>query len=465
MSISVLQSRILKTGVFCAAAVAAGLCLLLAGLHPSPARLVFGRTAYYFMLALFLTWGMVTARELRRLGIRSLEFARRHLLLLCTAGILTTWISLTVELRFRVLSDETNLLSVSQSMFRDKTAYNVLMAKYYEGSLHPIVAELDKRPLGFPFAVNLLHQILGPTARSAFLLNRLVLFTLLATIGISIASLMGKVQGVAATVLAATPPLVALNGSCGGFDLLSTLLLAFVIVCLYRFCTAPDPDRLALLWVNLLLFANIRYESAIIVGVILAALIVMRKIKLEFLYDRWGLYCLSPLLLLVLAAQRLLVHIDLENGTIPAFAWQHFEKWIVVFCKAQFNWTGELPYATGLNWIALGTVWLALVLYERQWIDWKHGGIQTAITALAAIGLSYLIVFSYFFGDYTHAASARFFLNLSLVLALIPLLLNQLAPRWVTGPRLLGGAILLLVFYHSVAVEDHLTRISINVPT
>ena len=423
MSISVLQSRVLKTGALCGAAAAAGLCLLWIHFHPSVALVAYARTAYYFMLALFLTWGVVTGRELCRMGFRPLPFVRRHLVVLCIAGILTAWISLTVELRFRVLSDETNLLSVSQSMFRDKTVYNVLMAKQREGMLQPIVVQLDKRPLGFPFAVNLVHQFLGPTARSAFILNRLVLFALLATIGLAVESVMGRVQGVAAAVLAATPPLVALNGSCAGFDLFSTLFLTLVIVCLYRFCAAPDSDRLALLWVNLLMFANIRYESLIIVGVVLAGLIVTGKIRIGLLCERWGLLCLSPIFLIVLFAQRMLVHIDLENGPIPAFAWQHFGKWFVVFCKAQFNWTGDLPYAPWLNWIALGTVWLAVVLYERRWIDWKRGETQALITALVAVGLSYLIVFSYFFGDYTHAASTRFFINISLILPL-----TQVAP-------------------------------------
>ena len=63
----------MKVAAFCGAVAAAGTCLLWIHLDPFRALNVYAHTAYYFMLALFLTWGIVTGRELCRAGFEPLQ--------------------------------------------------------------------------------------------------------------------------------------------------------------------------------------------------------------------------------------------------------------------------------------------------------------------------------------------------------------------------------------------------------
>jgi hypothetical protein len=264
---------------------------------------------------------------------------------------------------------------------------------------------------------------------------------------------------VAAIILVAATPIVTLQGSSGGFDLFSTFFLTLVFVALYHFCAEPRADRFALLWVTLMVFANIRYESAIIVVVVLAGLLLFRKIQWAFLSEWRWLYVGSPLLMLPLLAQRILVPVAYGNeaGVAP-FGWSHFWKWTGVFIQAQLDWRFFLPYVPLFNWLAVAVVLYAVVRLVRRPPNWADGKTQALVIMLAAVGASSAIIFAYFFGDCTHPATTRFFLNLAILAALAPVLLHVLAPKlWPTPPLLLFSAIVFCL-YHPVAIEDRMTN-------
>ncbi len=93
--------------------------------------------------------------------------------------ILSLAVFKSVEVKFKTLSDETNLLAKSRSLSFEKKPLNMTEAKNYFKNTHPLNYELPKRPLLFPFTVSILHNLLGYHPSNVFLLNFFTLFVFL----------------------------------------------------------------------------------------------------------------------------------------------------------------------------------------------------------------------------------------------------------------------------------------------
>ena len=421
---------------------------------------LFAWYTYYLLLALVVLFVTQVVAVLRNRHFEFRAFFARHWPELLGALLITVICFVSVPPRFRVLSDESNLLAVSQNMAHDRTVLNNVMSKYYFGNLQPIASEQhrEKRPFLYCFLVHLFHLLRGFDISNAFLTNALTLFALLCLVGITVQRTVGRMAAVAGMILVASYPLVCLCATSAGFDLLASFFLCLLLVVTALFMRNPSADLFALLWITALAFAHTRYESGIGFILIVTALSVLGYFQLEYFEPYWYQYALTPWLILPLILQRLLLGNQLENNTgTPDFSWQHFLDHTKELAGTLINFDRVVPYATLLNWLALlFFVGVVIAIFTRKNSPVWHRPFY-AIAFLTT--LFFLVLYlSYYFGSSTHPASARFFIFFCIIAALMPVAFRYYYPKFFGDFTLLAIALISATLYHSISVENRFTN-------
>ena len=367
---------------------------------------LFAHTSYYIISAILIIWVAQAVLLIKTLNFSTKTFLRKYWPGLLTSLILTVLVFLSVEVKFKTLSDETNLLSVSMSMLNDKTCYNTTMGKYYYGNFNSINNEIEKRPLVFPFMVNLVHTLTGFRYQNPFILNFIVMFLLLSGIYISVRAFLDPASSIAAMLLVISYPVITIFGTSGGFDLLNSAFFVLIMAGTYYFIKNPSSVSLAFVLASLLVFSNIRYES--IALLVLIPVLLCRRITWEHLKGCSYLIFAAPLLCLPYIWQRLLKPDAYQNPPdVPVFSFGSMIKNTELFFKNLVDFNHYLPYA-GFITIASIIIFIYLIAQIlRRKVDLKNNG-YFLFVLIAAVFATALIIFSHFFGDYTHPSSARF---------------------------------------------------------
>jgi hypothetical protein len=375
--------------------------------------------------------------------------------------------AVAVPPKFRVLADEANLASVSRSMVHSKTAYNFTIGKYYYFTFHPVLAELDKRPMLFPFFAHLLHLVRGYEVRNLFLLNLSLLFLLLSSVGILVRRAFKTIEfpesgwvWITAVLLVLLCPIVALTATSGGFDFFAAVFFGWSFIVLAEFLKKPTAESFAFLWMNLILLSHTRYESLIFFGIVIIGLSLFRRIE-PSLFSRFRhVYLVTPLAMVPLLFQRMISGGKFENPPgVPVFAVKHFFTNARRFFEAISDFTYFYPYPNFLLWISLALLPVIGIRWFRKHRLSADGEVRPLVLLLLACLCVYLvIVFSYFFGDPKHPASARFFLLPVGALALVPILAHRIWPRHLDQRLLLAGTVGMLLLYFPVASQDRFTQ-------
>jgi len=160
------------------------------------------------------------------------EFFRQYGLGILFCFILTAMIFITVKPYFRVLDDEANLLSVSQSMTFDRKVSIVIQGKMTYFNFRPIHILYPKRPFLFPFFSHLLHVIFGYQPYHPFVVNFLSLGTIFSLIFILLKKYWGMVAALAGVFLVAAQPLIVQTATSAAFDLFFVLFVALALMSL-----------------------------------------------------------------------------------------------------------------------------------------------------------------------------------------------------------------------------------------
>jgi hypothetical protein len=421
---------------------------------------IFVHSTYFVLLGVFLAWSALTIAHVKGVWSSWKSFFGDHGLSLAVALAVTTAVFVSVPPKFRVLSDETNLLGVSRSMLFDKTVYNRTETERYGGNLDPVNGDMEKRPMLFPFFIQLIHLVRGYDYRNAFILNFAALFVLLAGAFSLVKRIAGPAAALAAVLLIVSQPVVVLCAASGGFDLFSFLFFGIAFTALYAFMKEPTPEGLAFTWVNLLMLAHTRYECALYCVIIVAGLLLFRYLRWEFVRPYAWLYVATPLAAVPLVLQRILMIDQMENPPgVAAFAWAHFLKNVSQVAASQFDFRLFLPYSNLLNLFAAA----AALVIAAAWLSGKlkpsrpHARHFFLILA-AAVGSGFAIVLGYYFGDYLHPASVRLFLPMAIAAAAVPVALHVLFPARFGRRALLVLAAASVMIYHPVAMEGRLTN-------
>ncbi len=432
---------------------ALGICL------PSKnnALFVFINLSYYIFLILLCLWSVYTVFFLKE--IKPLALFKENWIGIVSAIILTAICFFFIDSWFRLLSDETNLLSVAQSMALQKKVFLTKMGRIINGDLYPITYTTPKRPLLFSFVVSLVHNVCGYSFENAFRVNLFSLFSILVLTFIAVKRLTSIPVAISTQILIMSQPAIPLHATSAGFDLFSALFFWLSIFSVYIFMQKRDVSSFSFLWCNLLMFANIRYESFFFMVLIIVFLGFLKYLKKEFLIKNSFLLGVSPLLFLPRILQTWISTKGLvENPEgIPSFSVDHFLTNTAIFIKSQFDFSRILPYATVLNLISFLLLFIILILFItknftpiRKW--------QKHFVFLAALCLSgiFAIFLPYYMGNYAHPATIRFFLIPVILLSLIPAFYYFLKPGKIKGLIICCLSVLSFSFYFPVAINNRL---------
>jgi len=420
----------------------------------------FSYGGYYIVFALVSLWAWTIIKTYINYRGDIRAYLKKYRKGVVISLLLTIVIFLSVTPSFRVLSDETNLLAVSKSMVYEKRVDNVTMGKWYYDSFYPINREMQKRPLVFPFFASILHTFLGYRPENLFLLNAIALFAFFLLIYIAFKNRLGEVWAASALLLVASQPIVIQDAASGGFDFLAALFLLIVFMALQWFLKDPTALKFQLLWVTLLMVANIRYEGIAIFAIVILFLSFFRYIKLKFFRDGSSLaYLLTPLILAINIWPTLLEKNHFETTTEKAFSIKYLVDNSAHFLRSFLDYRFFLPYAGIVN--AVG--FFALLYFGWRFIFRRLPGERRdrhliVISAVCML-VMWVLYASFYNGTVDHPTCARYYAIFCISLSVLALLLmHHLAFFRKNALYALALCALMLVIYHPVSVQDRFSR-------
>ena len=373
---------------------------------------LFVNTTYYFLMATVLCWAgtyLHGARDLRR--EEAVAWAKENWPGLIIAFAVTVIAGLAVEPALRVLSDEANLVGTSKNFFASKTATFTVSGKNYYGSYWDIDVAIDRRPTLFPFLVSLVHAVCGYSYRNVFLFNLLVLPAFLLVSYRLAKSLWGETFAVVASLFVAAHPVTLISARSGGFDFFATFFGLLVIKSLLDYIRDHSPAKLAILWMNLCLFAEIRYESALFIPPVVVLLLLFKMVTWNTLRPYAFVYALTPAYLLPRIWQSILRGNvpEQEPGTVT-FSVENFLDNAYEYFTPILSPFQSYPSHFAIL-IALGvagcSMWLFWLLGRLRAKDWDAPELRFAIFAAAWMLIQAIIVFTYAWGRAQFPSAAR----------------------------------------------------------
>lgn len=430
------------------------LALLIFGLNDlEMGKKIVTKSSYYVILIMVGFWIFITLPFFR-------ETLKNKLLQIIICFLMTVTVFVSIPPKYRVLSDETNLLSVSQSMTYRRDILNVTQSKFYYGNFNVIQGDLPTRPLLFPFFTSIVHTLTGYRYQNVFVLNFLVLFALLTMTFLVIESNLGRLSAFAACLLLLSIPTLTLSASSGGFDVCSLFFFGLSFVLLYRFLTKPTTENFGMLLIQLILLAQIRYESIAYVALIMGSLLVLRKIKPEMITGNTALFAASPFFLIPMLLQRKLTPNTFENPPgVPPFSIDHFTKHFKILVENMIKFSPDFPYPSYLNWVSVLLILVLLVMVAPK-IKKHLNNNQIIFSGLliSCVGLGLTIVLFHHFGVFPHPTQARLFLIFLVFLAMMPVVFRYFYPNIFTEKRLFAIAAVSFALYHPVATQGRFTN-------
>ncbi len=421
---------------------------------------LFVRKGYYLILALTALWAfqLVLCLEGCKPNIRLFCSNNFYRFIFCFLAC--SLIFLASPPYFRVLPDEINLLSVSQSMAYSRNVDNVISAYWIRQQFQPLLSAIPFRPLLFPFFISIFHIFTGFRPENVFVLNFFVLLVGLLLIVSQATKYTGsRVWAVVAVLLVLAQPIVTQTATSGGFDLLAVVFLGIVLINLVWFMREPQALRFELLWLNLLMLANIRYESILFFPLVMCLLWARGYIKRELFSGRSGfLYWLTPLFLFLLFYPRVTCKDGL--GQLAYGAPSFSVAYMPTNIKALFQYFFELgviyPYAGIVN--IIGVIALIFFACRRRPDGSKSYKLRRnyILIAGACILASLLVHLFYFWGKAGHPSTSRLFLLYAVTLSLFTAAFFYQIPEFRRKPAAaLFLAVILFVIYRPSLVNDY----------
>jgi len=429
--------------------------------HPSYTEPLFVHTSYYFLMATVLCWTgtyLYAARAVRKAAVVAWVKENWPGLAIALAVTMVAWLAIHPALR--MLSDEAGLVGTSKNFWATRTATFTVSGKYYYDSYWDIGVAVDQRPPLFPFLVSLVHVLVGYSFKNVFLFNLLVLPAF-----VLVAYRLAKTRGgetfaIVAALLVVAHPITLLSARSGGFDFFAAFFALLVIKSLLDHIREPSPERLAVLWVNLCMFAEIRYETGLFLPPVVALLVLFRMVTWSDLRPFAFIYALTPAFLMPRIWQAVF------RGSVP-----EQDPGAIVFSLQNFLGNGSDYFAPILSpfasqpahsaiVIALGVVgstcWLLWVSRRLVARDGKAPQVKFAVLVTVWMVVQAILVFTYVWGRAQHPAAARLVLAIDTFFAFpAAWVLTVLLRRWRPLVAILLAAAV-VAFYLPVASQHRM---------
>lgn len=254
-------------------------------------------SAYFLIFIIFGLWVYKVWTALPSYS-QICKFIKSNKFAILLSGLITILIFVRFKSEIRILADETNLLSISKSM--TMYSYNILnikseITKNYTSI--PISSEINKRPLLFPFILSIIHLILGYNYINAFILNGLCTFCILFCLFYLISSYFNKSYGYLSILLLSSYPIIVVCATSAGFEIFNLCWSLILIISIRNFFIKKSAIYAELVIYTSLLFAQTRYESSIIIPVVIFFIWKYLKKdefnKLSFIFSIFPLFCIN----------------------------------------------------------------------------------------------------------------------------------------------------------------------------
>ncbi|MEZ5275151.1 MAG: glycosyltransferase family 39 protein [Opitutaceae bacterium] len=252
-------------------------------LSPEEAVTVIRKGGYWVMAATVGLFALSVVQYLRavRLGEATESMDWIRWLMVIAAGIL---LQIHEPHGFKIIMDELVLEATSMSMHMDREVFCPLQIHNFDGADLVFGGVIDKRPYFFAFLLSGLHDLTGYRPENAFFLNAVLTVVLLGLVGALTARLTNRYGGRLAVLLLAGLPLLAINATGGGFEILNLCMITITMLAAVSYLQRNDAASLNFLLMSGILLAQTRYESVLFivpVGLIIAiGWLRMRSIKL-----------------------------------------------------------------------------------------------------------------------------------------------------------------------------------------
>jgi len=408
---------------------------------------------------LFTAWVIFFVQAVEDSGVSVRAFLRNYGWGIFVSLLLTGFIFISVKPQFRLLSDETNLLSVSKSMAFNKTVENVTHGKWIDFNYHPLEKVLEKRPFLFPFLVHLLHIFLGYQTYHPFVVNFLALFGIFTMIFIMAKPKVGFIAACALLFMIAAQPVITQTAASGAIDLICVFFIILSLLSMESYLENPSESRFRLLWVHLLLLANTRYEAPLYFLVAIVFLFWFKKMKREYL-SSFSVCCLTPCVLLPTFWQRFFLETNLQvaEGDV-GFSLGHFLRHHADFLKVLFHFDFYLPYATIINLVGV----FALVYFTFLYLTkrWLYEDLNRLVFIFCGIIFStYWVITNAYHGSHLiEQGGVRTMTLMAVVFSVMAFMLFNRVRFFEKRPIfLLVLGIFFFCLYHPVAVESRFSN-------
>ena len=369
---------------------------------------------YYILIANILLWFLaVIETKSKNWCNECINYCRKHKWAILLAFLLTLCGALVSKPEFRILADETNLLSVSQSLYEDRECKNLTSATYYYyGFKNVINYEIDKRPALFSLTVSFVHSLSGYRPENSFFVNILSCFFSLLIFYNLVTSRFGRFWGKCAMILLSAYPLWVLYYTSAGFEVFNLLFSLILFWYMAKFIKEPTAVNAEALFFMLPLISQTRYESSVALLSAIPAVFLMLP-KIEYRKFSYKLF-LIPLLFVPVAWLRLLTDdakgLQVAEVGKSAFAWEYFYtniKKALSFFRGEDIAYGMIPILTYLavtGFILFSIIAVTKAIKEKK-LNYK------GIVFWSGIFLFYflhaVIRFAYYWGDLTYRFNSR----------------------------------------------------------
>lgn len=281
---------------------------------------------YYALWVVFLIF-IINLYRLFKKNYSALPFRqafKKAITGLVLCAIVTVIATSAVDSKFRALSDETILVSVSQKMYLDQEAVRCNEGELSYGKLECRTYNHEIRNPFFPFLLSITHSILGFDSKNGFILNTIICFFLLWVLYLTAGIFLGQKTAIGSVIFLASFPIFLQNINSSTYEATNVLFTLISFYFLSQLYLKKDGLYLELFMLSAALAASTRYESALVALAGIPVLLSFIRNSASFRVRDWLHY---PLYFIPAEIHVLLfIGDDHQAGDIAPFSSQHFWK-------------------------------------------------------------------------------------------------------------------------------------------
>lgn len=424
-----------RTRVLLALLFGVGTLVLLTILDSSSSLEIIRYTGYHFVLFIvgLLLWYLWCARTL----LSSLFGGGRSVwlwMLPCVA--LPLWITfLYVPSGFKIAMDDYILASTAKNLHEHREVFTTTRVKAKGKHLERSDGYIDKRLWAYPVLVSLAHDITGFDVKNSVRVNVLLYTFFLLALYVFANRLYGQGAAVASLFMAATLPLLAINGLGGGMEMLNMFLLLLLVLLAGEYLRQPSRAFEGALCMVAVLLAYVRYEALLfIVPVLIVIGLGWFRTGKVFLSGGSILSSIVLLPLLLQLKQYMGNEAGWESavGAEQAFALSHIAENMPHALFFLFSTDGSLANSPTLSLIGVVSLVALPLVVRREWSSkiQENPSLQAALIFSVFILLHLLVVLGFHASKFDSPSVSRYSLPLQLLLIFAGLIFMNYGLRW-----------------------------------